>query len=135
MWMKKRLSLALACALALSCLWVSAGAAEVVTPEPELVVARATGRFSQDIPANTIVQTSVKLPLERGETVTIRAVYSPEYADVDFGLVDPDGLFHYINVTDGSVDTSIEVDQRGTYTFAICNNSSFSISVSGYINY
>ena len=135
MWMRKRLSLALACALALSCLWVSAGAAEVVTPEPELVVARATGRFSQDIPANTIVQTSVKLPLERGETVTIRAVYSPESADVDFGLVDPDGLFHYINVTDGSVDTSIEVDQRGTYTFAICNNSSFSISVSGYINY
>ena len=135
MWMRKQLSLALACALALSCLWVSAGAAEVVTPEPELVVARATGRFSQDIPANTIVQTSVKLPLERGETVTIRAVYSPEYADVDFGLVDPDGLFHYINVTDGSVDTSIEVDQRGTYTFAICNNSSFSISVSGYINY
>lgn len=135
MWMRKQLSLALACALALSCLWVSAGAAEVSAPEPELVVARATGRFSQDIPANTIVQTSVKLPLERGETVTIRAVYSPESADVDFGLVDPDGLFHYINVTDGSVDTSIEVDQRGTYTFAICNNSSFSISVSGYINY
>ena len=135
MWMRKQLSLALACALALSCLWVSAGAAEVSAPEPELVVARATGRFSQDIPANTIVQTSVKLPLERGETVTIRAVYSPEYADVDFGLVDSDGLFHYINVTDGSVDTSIEVDQRGTYAFAICNNSYFSISVSGYINY
>ena len=135
MWMKKQLSLALACALALSCLWVSAGAAEVVTPEPELVVARATGRFSDDIPANTAIQTSTKLPLERGEVVTIRAVYSPEYADVDFGLVDSDGLFHYVNVTDGSVDTSIEVDQRGTYTFAIRNNSSFSISVSGYINY
>ena len=135
MWMKKRLSLALACALALSCLCMSAGAAEVVTPEPELVVARATGRFSQDIPANTIVQTSVKLPLERGETVTIKASYSPFSADVDFGLIGPDGLFHYVNVTDGSVDTSIEVDQRGTYAFAICNNSSFSISVSGYINY
>ena len=135
MWMKKRLSLALACALALSCLCMSAGAAEVVTPEPELAVARATGRFSDDIPANTAIQTSTKLPLERGEVVTIRAVYSPEYADVDFGLVDSDGLFHYVNVTDGSVDTSIEVDQRGTYTFAIRNNSSFSISVSGYINY
>ena len=135
MWMRKQLSLALACALALSCLWVSAGAAEVVTPEPELAVARATGRFSEDIPANTIVQTGAKLPLEHGEVVTIRAVYSPEYADVDFGLVDSDGLFHYVNVTDGSVDTSIEVDQRGTYTFAIRNNSSFSISVSGYINY
>ena len=135
MWMRKRLSLALACALALSCLWVSAGAAEVVTPEPELAVARATGRFSDDIPANTAIQTSTKLPLERGEVVTIKASYSPFSADVDFGLIGPDGLFHYVNVTDGSVDTSIEVDQRGTYTFAICNNSSFSISVSGYINY
>lgn len=134
MWMRKQLSLALACALALSCLWVSAGAA-VVTPEPELVVARATGRFSVEVPADTIVRAGSDLPLEHGEVVTIRAVYSPESADVDFGLVDPDGLFHYINVTDGSVDTSIEVDQRGTYTFAICNNSSFSISVSGYINY
>lgn len=135
MWMRKRLSLALACALALSCLWVSAGAAEVSAPEPELAVARATGRFSEDIPANTAIQTSVKLPLEYGEVVTIKASYSPFSADVDFGLIGPDGLFHYVNVTDGSVDTSIEVDQRGTYTFAICNNSSFSISVSGYINY
>ena len=135
MWMKKQLSLALACALALSCLWVSAGAAEVSAPEPELVVARATGRFSEDIPANTAIQTSVKLPLEYGEVVTIKASYSPFSADVDFGLVDSDGLFHYVNVTDGSVDISIEVDQRGTYTFAIRNNSSFSISVSGYINY
>ena len=135
MWMKKQLSLALACALVLSCLWVSAGAAEVSAPEPELVVARATGRFSEDIPANTAIQTSVKLPLEYGEVVTIKASYSPFSADVDFGLVDSDGLFHYVNVTDGSVDISIEVDQRGTYTFAIRNNSSFSISVSGYINY
>lgn len=135
MWIKKQLSLALACALALSCLCMSAGAAEVSAPEPELAVARATGRFSVEVPANTIVQTNSKLSLERGEVVTIRALYSPESADVDFGLVGPDGLFHYVNVTDGSVDTSIEVDQGGTYTFAICNNSSFSISVSGYINY
>ena len=135
MWMKKRLSLALACALALSCLCMSAGAAEVVTPEPELAVARATGRFSVEIPADTIVRAGSDLPLERGETVTIRAVYSPESADVDFGLIDPDGLFYSVNVTDGSVDTSIAVNQRGTYTFAIRNNSSFSISVSGYINY
>lgn len=135
MWMKKQLSLVLACALALSCLWVSAGAAEVVTPEPGPAVARATGRFSVEIPADTIVRAGSDLPLEYGEVVTIKASYSPFSADVDFGLIGPDGLFHYVNVTDGSVDTSIEVDQRGTYAFAICNNSSFSISVSGYINY
>ena len=134
MWMRKQLSLALACALALSCLWVSAGAA-VVTPEPELAVARATGRFSEDIPANTIVQTGAKLPLEHGEVVTIKASYSPFSADVDFGLIDPDGLFYSVNVTDGSVDQSFQVDKRGNYAFAIRNNSSFSISVSGYINY
>ena len=135
MRMRKQLSLALACALALNCLWVSAGAAEVVTPEPELAVARATGRFSVEVPADTIVRAGSDLPLEHGEVVTIKASYSPFSADVDFGLIDPDGLFYSVNVTDGSVDQSFQVDKRGNYAFAIRNNSSFSISVSGYINY
>lgn len=135
MWMKKQLSLVLACALALSCLCISAGAAEMSAPEPEMVIARATGRFTVDIPANATAKAGSDLSLEYGEVVTIKASYSPFSADVDFGLIAPDGLFHYVNVTGGSVDTSIEVDQRGTYTFAIRNNSSFPISVSGYINY
>ena len=52
----------------------------------------------------------------QGETVTIQASYSPFSASVDFGLVAPDGKFYYFNVTDGSIDETIEVDESGNYT-------------------
>lgn len=100
-----------------------------------ITVTRATGRFNTDIPRNTILKASTNFPLEIGEIVTIKASYSPFSASVDFGLIAPDGLFYSINVKDGSIDKSIKVSQRGNYTFAIRNNSSKMINVSGYINY
>lgn len=74
-------------------------------------------------------------PLEVGETVTIKASYTPFSASVDFGLIAPDGYFYYINVSDGSFDETIEVDQRGNYTLAIRNNSGDAVSVTGFVNY
>ena len=88
-----------------------------------------------DISAGAIRAGNPSFPLEAGEIVTIKASYSPFSASVDFGLIAPDGLFHFINVTNGSIDESIEVDERGTYTLAIRNNSSKTVNVSGYINY
>jgi len=70
-------------------------------------------------------------PLEVGETVTINASYSPGPASVDFGLVDDDGIFHSVNVTDGNIDYTIQITERGNYTFAVRNNSSTTIAVSG----
>lgn len=96
---------------------------------------RATGRFSMDVPARTMVQANSSFPLEVGETVTIKASYSPFSASVDFGLIAPDGYFYSLNTKDGSFDETIEVDERGYYTFAVRNNSSQMISVSGYVNY
>ena len=88
-----------------------------------------------DIPGGELLKANSDFPLEAGETVTIKASYSPFSASVDFGLIAPDGYFYYINVTDGSFDETIEVDERGNYTLAIRNNSSKTISVSGYVNY
>ena len=36
---------------------------------------------------------------------------------------------------DGSFNETIKVDERGNYTFAVQNNSSKAVSVSGYVNY
>ena len=58
-----------------------------------------------------------------GETVTIKASYSPFDASVDFGLVAPDGKYYCVNITDGSIDQTIVVNESGDYTLRIRNNS------------
>lgn len=112
-----------------------AGAVEATILHDEVPAICATGKFNMDIAANTAVQAESSFQLEAGEFVTIKASYSPFSASVDFGLIAPDGDFYYINVNNGSIDQAIEVDQRGKYIFAVRNNSSAAISVSGYVNY
>ena len=88
-----------------------------------------------EVPGNSAVKAGNSFPLEVGEVVTIKATYSPFSASVDFGVIAPDGLFYGLNTTTGSFDKAIKVSQRGHYYFAIRNNSSETISVSGYVNY
>lgn len=132
---KRIFSLLLALLTLTGSLSMTATAAEAEQQELELAFARATGQFDMEVPANTLASASTSFPLEAGETVTIKASYTPFSASVDFGLISPDGYFHYINVTGGSFDRTIEVEERGNYTFAIQNNSSRTIRVSGYVNY
>ena len=54
---------------------------------------------------------------------------------MDFGLLDSDGVYHYINVTTGSIDKTIEVPENGSYTLVIRNNSSKSVKVTGIVRY
>ncbi len=98
-------------------------------------ITRATGRFNMDVPAKTLVTASSSFPMEVGETITINASYSPASASMDFGFIAPDGLFYSVNVTGGSINRGIDVSQRGNYTFAVRNNSSNTVSVSGFVNY
>ena len=43
----------------------------------------------------------------------LSAVYAPENSSMDFGLVDPEGVFHYFTVTGGSIDKTIRVSESG----------------------
>lgn len=96
---------------------------------------RASGKFEMDIPGHKLVKAKTSFPLEAGEQVTIKASYSPFDANVDFGLITEDGVFHFLSVDSGSFDRTITVSERGNYTFAVRNNSSKTINVSGYVNY
>ena len=98
-------------------------------------MARASGRFSLDVPGNVMFEADSSFPLNAGETVTIEANYSPWSASVDFGLIAPDGLFYPVRGQNGSINKTIEIVERGNYTFAILNNSSVEISVSGFVKY
>lgn len=133
--MKKYISIMLVVILAMSCICIPASAMGNALNGEEVAIARATGRFSMDISANSSKKASTRFSLEAGEVVTIKASYSPFSANVDFGLIAPNGRFYYVTVTDGSVDEAVTVTERGDYTFAIRNNSAYPINVSGYVNY
>lgn len=132
---RKVFCLLLVCAVLSSCLAANAKAADSEGQESVFFITRASGSFKVDIPEKSFFTADTSFSLEAGETVTIKASYTPFTASVDVGLIDSDEVFHFITVTNGSVDQTIEIEERGNYTFAIRNNSSRAVCVSGYINY
>lgn len=134
MKMKRCFSLALALVIAVSSLAISVLAAESESyVEPPVKIQWSSGSFSTTISAGKVKKIGDSFSLEAGDSVNFNASYSPRSASVDFGLIDSDNKFHYINVTSGTINSGIEVEKRGTYTFAIRNNSSNPIDVSGYV--
>lgn len=117
-------------------LGMTASASEVnIIGSSEMIVTRATGKFSMSVPANTLRKADTSFPMESGETVTINAVYSPSSAKMEFGLIGPDGRFHYFTVSNGSIQRTIKITTRGNYTLAVKNNSAKEVDVSGYVNF
>lgn len=128
------------CILVAGVLAVPVSASEVTENVPRytmegIVTPFATNSFSMTIGAKTKLKTTISFPLTVGEAVTIKASYSPFAASVDFGLVDSDGVFHYVNITDGNIDQTIWINESGDYTLQIRNNASYEVEVSGFVNY
>ena len=135
MKMKKLVCLILVTVLLTGCLSVSTAAKESNTPVADTSVSRATGQFTIEIPANGLRYASTKFPLEYGEIVSIRASFSPYTADVSYGLIDSDNIFSYLTTTGGIIIHDFIISKRDEYTFAIKNNSSYPVSVTGYVTY
>ena len=140
MQMKRMLCMVLCCVLLVGVISISANAAEIQATTLELsfdnfVSSRATGSFNWTIPAKTNATGDIVFPLAAGETVTIKASYSPFSASVDFGIIAPDGNYYGFNITSGSIDKTIRVSESGDYILQIRNNSSTEIEVSGFVNY
>lgn len=137
---KKLICMVLLCMLTVGSISVPVNATEaettsLVNKAAQLAISRASGSFSMSISAKSKVLADSSFPMEAGETVTINASYSPFDASVDFGLVDSDGVFHYFNITDGSIDKTIRIEKSGNYTLQIRNNSSSEVKVSGFVKY
>lgn len=134
--MKKavRRAIALLCVIVCLCGNVCALAVDNSAPESAAIM-RASGKFSTEVKAGKIATIATSFSLAAGETVTVNASYTPKTASVDFGLVDENGVFHFINVKTGSINKTIAVDYYGNYTFAIRNNASTDIAVTGTVKY
>lgn len=98
---------------------------------------RATKTFEVTVSAHGNANANAKdsFSMEAGETVRIRGIYSPEDASMDFGLIDSAGVFHYVNVKDGSIDQTFKISESGTYRLGIRNNSGKTVTVSGFVRY
>lgn len=136
----KMTCMVLAFTLLLGAMSVPVKAAETQTTAPEtfpmdFAGTRATGPFQMTVPAKTKALANSSLPLAAGETVTIKASYTPSSASMDFGLVAPDGTFYYFNVTSGRINKTIEVSENGDYILQVRNNSSGKVEVTGTVNY
>ena len=93
MGVKKIFGSILAGVLIVSGVGMSANAADIAPKNVEhrdrvieLSLERASGSFNMTVPAKSILRADKSFPLEAGETVTIKATYSPFSASVDFGL-------------------------------------------------
>lgn len=151
---KRFLLLLLVCALVCGCLTISGSAStwgdDIVDMEslPRVAVessilqnvdlmptTRAYGDFSADFAPSSISYIGSSFNLNVNDTISYDCTYTPKNASVDFGFFAPDGYFYFFNCTSGSFRKTIRVDQRGSYTLAICNNSDVTVTVTGTVNY
>lgn len=139
--MRKYLRMAIACVCIMSSLSINTIAFESVSPisenyaAEEFSLTRATNSFSMSIAANKKSAADTVFSLSAGETVRIRAFYNPADASLDFGLLDSENVFHYVNVKSGSIDKTIEIPKNGSYRLAVRNNSNTTVDVSGSVIY
>ena len=134
MKMRKCFGLMLAFALVVSSLGASTLAAEPqADADPDPAIERASGWFNETVSAEKVKKIGSAISLRVGEVVRFEVNYSPKDATVDFGIVDANNVFYYITSTTGSINGEVEAPENGSYTPAIRNNSSGSISVAGII--
>lgn len=101
----------------------------------EVYELRATSHFSFSVKASGNYYITNALSLEAGDTVRINATYSPTSANIYIGLVDQNGKFSYITATNGQIDVTLKIDKRGNYRLTVVNNSTNTVSISGYVYY
>lgn len=134
MKMRKCIGLLLALTVAVGSFGISALAVEPqASAEPISAIERASGHFNTNVSSGKIMKLGSAISLRSGEFVSFDATYTPSDASVDFGVLDSSNAFIFINVSDGSVNDGVEIAVNGSYTPAIRNNSSSSISVSGEV--
>lgn len=105
------------------------------TGESSAPIARVSAYFNISLNGEGLAVTDTSFFLEVGDTVSFNASYSPDFANLDYGVIAPDGRFYYTTSTNGSMDKSIRVSQHGEYTLAIRNNSPFTVRATGYVKY
>lgn len=123
----------LACLVVFSFAALPASAASA--PSDTAVVMRAGGRIDCSISAHTIAPVGTEFYLEKGDKITFDCTYTPKYSRLDFGYLDSNYAFHYLDCVNGSIYEAVSVPQSGQYTIAIRNNEDYAVTIKGTIKY
>ena len=99
------------------------------------ILPRATASFDWEISSGKVKKDGTGFSLETDETVSINATFSPKNADIDFGLISPDGDFYALSGSNGNFNRTIRVNKGGYYYFAVRNNSDKSVKATGFVYY
>lgn len=130
---KKFVATFLSCMLLFSWSLVPAGAAEI--PGSHIVMPRVAGSLNNSFPAKLISPITQPFSAAKGDTISYDCTYTPKSASMDFGYIDSDNVFHYLNYTNGSINQSFKFSRTGQYTLAIRNNASYAVTVTGTVKY
>lgn len=94
----------------------------------------ATYSVDATLSAHSFKTIGQAISLTVNDVVAFDCSYSPSSASMDFGVIAPNGKFYFINVEEGSFSQVIRVNQTGSYSVAIRNNSSQAVRVVGFVN-
>jgi hypothetical protein len=93
----------------------------------------STYAFNLAIPANSTVQSTTGYYLRAGDTVEISASWAETSSAVRIGVTSAT-TFYCVTGSGGSISTSFEVAEAGTYYLRIDNLSDVTIHISGYFS-
>ena len=132
--MKRLWNILLTCTLILCCVVLPVNAVESsVNP---YIVSRVSGKLNHSISASDIIYLHRgTISLDENEIISYNCTYTPKSASIDFGYVDSNNVFFYLNCTNGNISQSIKIEKRGQYTLAIRNNESYTITITGTVTY
>lgn len=98
---------------------------------PALMV--SSGGFHDTISAGKCKKFGSGMSLGVDEVINFNGGFTSHNASVDFGLLDSNNVFIYINATKGTVNGNITIPEFDQYTPVIRNNSEHSVYVFGFV--
>lgn len=113
---------------------LSARAAQSTAPASAAQAKTVKGPIAE-IPGGTAKRMKTAVFLDAGAGITIQGFFTPEKTKLEFGLISPDGVFHYLTVSGGNIHVTIVADQPGEYMLAIRNRSSRTVRVPLLLTY
>ena len=117
------------------CLYGPARTADIQTVKNSAAVSEPLpALFWTRIQAGQMIRSNQPLHFVAGESIRLNISYMPD-GKMNFGFIDPDGTFRYLQASHGHFDKIIIIEKTGDYTLQFRNKSSTEIDLSGYVDH